>query len=529
MIEIKVLVADSIAETGVNKLKEANFEVDVKTGQSEDELVKSIKDYDAVIIRSATKITKKVIGAADKLKVIGRAGIGLDNVDVETATKKGVIVANAPESNTMSAAEHTIALILAQARKVPQASASLKRGKWDRKKFQGVEVADKVLGIIGLGKIGTIVASRAKGLGMRVAAHDPYVAEERFEQLGIERAEKLDDLLKEADFLTVHLPKTKETMGFIGKKEFSKMKDGVRVVNTSRGGIIDEKALAEAVKSGKVASAGVDVFPKEPCTSSPLFKLDQVVVTPHLGASTYEAQDRAGITIAEQVITGLKGEFVSNAVNIAAPGVSDKIKPFLPLAEKIGRLFTHISEQSVSTLEIEYAGTLADYDTAILTVAILKGLFSRVVEEPVTYVNAPLIAKERGIDLKETRTSSTEDYTNVITLKGKSDKDDHEVSVGGTLVGKNQERFISIFDFDIDMIPSEYMAFFRYEDRPGRIGLVGTILGEYEINIANMQVGRRVIGGEALMCLNVDTSIPESVMDKIKEEGGITYGKFIVL
>lgn len=528
MVGIKVLVADLIAETGIEKLKKAKFEVDVKTGQSEEELVKSIKNYDAVIVRSATKIPKKVIEAADKLKIIGRAGIGLDNVDVEAATKRGIIVANAPESNVVSAAEHTVALLLAQARNIPQASADLKQCKWERKKWQGVEVADKVLGVVGLGKIGTVVARQAEGLGMKVIAYDPYLSKERFAQLGIQRVDKLDNLLKEADFIVVHLPKTKETIGMFGDKEFAKMKTGVRLVNTARGGIYQEKALVKALKSGKVASCGIDVYESEPCTESPLFAFEQVVVTPHLGASTREAQDRAGVTIAEQIIAGLEGEFVSNAVNVSAGAVEDPVRPFLPLAENIGRLFTHISEGSISTLEIEYAGSIAEYDTSILTVALLKGVFSHVVQEPVTFVNAPLIAEERGVDVRETKTKTSRDYTNIVTLKGK-DSGKQEVAVGGTIVGKSQQRFISIFDFDIDMFPSKFMAFFRYEDRPGMIGSVGTILGQYKINIANMQVGRRVIGGEALMGLNVDAPIPDEVMKEIKSKSGIGYGKFIVL
>ena len=527
VVQIKVLVADSIAESGVEKLKKAKFKVDVKTGQTEDQLVKLIKGYDAVIVRSATKITGKIIGAADNLKIIGRAGIGLDNVDIETATKRGVIVANAPESNVLSAAEQTITLLLAQARNTAQASQSLKAGKWERKKFSGVEVADKVLGIVGLGKIGTIVAQQAEGLGMQIMAFDAYVSDERFEQLGISKAAKLDDLLKVADFITVHLPKTKETIGMFGDKEFAKMKDGVRIINTARGGIYDEDALVKALKSGKVASAGVDVFPEEPCTDSPLFKFEQVVATPHLGASTREAQDRAGITIAEQIISGLKGDFVPNAVNIAVPGVEEALKIYLPLAEKIGKMFTHISEKTMGAIEIEYAGGISQYNTEILTIAILKGLFENVVQEPVTYVNAPVIAKDRGVEIKESKTTKTTDYRNVITLKGLNGDD--AVSVGGTIIGKSQERFVSIFDFDIDMNPSKYMAFFRYEDRPGMIGKVGTILGEHKLNIANMQVGRRVIGGEALMGLNVDNLIPEDVMKDITKQAGIPYGKFIEL
>ncbi|MCL6471755.1 MAG: phosphoglycerate dehydrogenase [Firmicutes bacterium] len=529
-IKIKVLVKEKIAQAGIDKLKAAGFKVDVKTDMSADELLDEIGKYDALVIRSATKVTEDVIERADKLKVIGRAGIGVDNVDLEAATKRGIIVANAPQSNIISAAEHTIALMMACARNIPQANASVKMGKWERNKFQGVEVYEKVLGIIGLGRIGTLVATRALGLGMRVLAYDPYVSKERFAQLGIERAGTVDDVLKEADFLTVHLPKTKETIGMIGDREFAMMKDGIRLVNTARGGIYQLEPLVNAIKTGKVAAIGVDVFDEEPPVGNPLLEFDQVICTPHLGASTVEAQDRAGTQIAEQVIAGLKGEFVSNAVNIPLVSVEamEAVKPFLPLAEKLGKMFNKLAEEGIHSLDVEYVGPISKYDTKLLTIAVLKGVFDGVVEEQVNYVNAPVFAEERGIEVNESKKSSSQDYINVIRLKGRDGGDD--VMVAGTLVGKkNQERFINIYKFDIDMVPSKYMAFFRYEDVPGMIGKVGTILGQHNINIANMQVGRKKLGGEALMGVNVDTPIPDEVIEEIKIAAGISFAKFMVL
>ncbi|MBE0448128.1 MAG: phosphoglycerate dehydrogenase [Actinobacteria bacterium] len=527
---IKVLVKEKIAQAGIDKLKAAGFKVDVRIDMSADELVEEISNYDALIIRSATKVTEEVINRANNLKVIGRAGIGVDNVNLEAATKRGIIIANAPQSNIVSAAEHTIALMLACARNIPQACSSTRAGKWERSKFQGVEVYEKTLGIIGLGRIGTLVASRAHGLGMKVIAYDPYVAKERYTQLGIERAAKIDDVLKVADFLTVHLPKSKETLGLIGDRELAIMKDGVRLINTARGGIYQLEPLLNALKSGKVAGISFDVFDQEPLTESPLFDFDQVVCTPHLGASTIEAQDRAGTMIAEQVIAGLKGEFVSNAVNIPLIPVEamEAVKLFLPLAEKLGKLFNKLADKGMHSIEVEYVGPISKNETKLLTIAVLKGIFDGVVEEQVNYVNAPIFAEERGIEVRESTKSSSQDYINVIRLRGRDG--DEDVSVAGTLVGKkNQERFVNIYEFDIDMVPSKYMAFFRYEDVPGMIGKVGTILGDHSINIANMQVGRKKIGGEALMGINVDTPIPDEVIEDIKSSAGISFAKFMVL
>jgi D-3-phosphoglycerate dehydrogenase len=523
------LVKEKIAESGVELLRK-DFEVDLGVDWDRDELEAKIGGYDALIVRSSTQVNADLIAKADNLKVVGRAGIGVDNVDVEAATKRGIIVANAPQSNIISAAEHTIALLLAQSRHIALANGSLKDGRWDRGKFQGVEVYDKTLGIVGLGRIGVLVAQRAQGLGMKIVGFDPYVSKDRFAHLGIERADKLESLLAVSDFLTVHLPKSAETIGMFGPNEFAAMKDGIRLVNTARGGIYQEDALLEALKSGKVAGMGVDVYEKEPCTDSPLFAFDQVVATPHLGASTAEAQDKAGVMIAEQVAAALKGEFVSNAVNIAPipPDVAEMLEPYLPLCRQLGKALVQITEDRFDQLEIEYYGHVAEHDTRLLTSAVLVGALESVISDPVNFVNAQFIADERGIKVKESTQSATKDYVNLITVTSLSDGT--SVTVGGTTIGKrNDPRFVLMYDYDIDMAPSKHMAFFRYEDVPGMIGKVGTILGKAGINIASMQVGRRKIHGEALMGVNVDIPIPDEVIDEIIKEAGIANAKAIEL
>ncbi|MDI6892091.1 MAG: phosphoglycerate dehydrogenase [Actinomycetota bacterium] len=522
---MKVLVKDRIAEGGVEKLKKAGFEVDAATEMSREEMLERIGEYDGLIVRSATKIDEEIISKADNLKVIGRAGIGVDNIDMEAATKKGIIVANAPESNIVSVAEHAIALLFALCRHVPCADVSVKSGKWEKSKFEGAEVQDKVLGVIGVGKIGTLVASRARGLGMRVIGLDPYVSKERFRQLGIEEMETLADLLKRADFISLHLPKTKETVGLIGKKEFALMKDGVRIINTARGGIVDEDALVEAIKSGKVAGAGIDVFSQEPYTSGPLLDLDQVIVTPHIAATTREAQDKAGIITAEQVIAALKGEFVSNAINvpIAAPEVLDALRPFLPLVEVLGKLYVRLLDGRVGSLEVEYAGELAKYDTALLTVAMLKGILESAVQEPVTYVNAPILARERGLEVRESKITVSREYVNLITLKGRTAK------VSGTLFGPDKPRVVGIYDYDVDVVPSQYMLIIHNEDKPGMIGRIGMLMGDHNLNIARMQFGRRKARGDAISVLNMDEMVPDEVLKGIEAIDGVTKAKFIIL
>jgi D-3-phosphoglycerate dehydrogenase len=492
-------------------------------------LLKCIGDYDALIVRSGTQVDAEVIKEGKNLKVIGRAGVGVDNIDVEAASKRGIMVINAPQSNIISAAEQTMALLCSMCRNLPEAVSSLRNKEWERKRFEGVELYHKVMGIIGLGRIGMLVAHRCLAFGMQVVAYDPYVSKERAQRAGVELVPELDELLTQADFITVHLPKNPETHHMLGEKEFSKMKEGVRVLNVARGGVIDEAALLEALDTGKVAGAGIDVFEQEPATESPLIDHPRVVATPHLGASTQEAQDRAGIMIAEQVEDALKGEFVPNVVNLPVPAeVEETVRLFMPLAEKLGLLLTHLVEGSVDEIEIEYLGELAGNETGVLTVAVLKGFFEKVVFEPVNYINAPIFAKERGLSVRETRSEKTRDYVNLMMVRGRRNQD--EVAVGGTLVGlSNAERFVHVYEYDIDLGPSKYMAFFRYADIPGMIGKVGTILGDHGINIAHMQVGRRKIGGEAVMGINVDTPLTEEVLEEIRKISKVRDGRFIIL
>ncbi len=528
MGKMKVLVKDKIADAGIEMLRQ-DYDVDVKPDWTQDEMKDHIKDYDAVIVRSAGKITEEIINASDHLKIIGRAGIGLDNVDIDAATKRGIIVANAPQSNIISAAEHTIALLLAQARSIPQAYITLKEGEWKRSKFKGVEVYGKTLGIFGLGRIGSLVASRARGLGMKVVAYDPYVAADKFDELNVEIVLDLEDLLKQSDFLSVHLPKTPETKGIIGKKEFAMMKDGVRIINAARGGIVDEHALYDALSSGKVAGAALDVFENEPPADSPLLKLEQVVATPHLGASTNEAQDKAGVMIAEQVIAALQGDFVSAAVNISSSptGIDDEVKPYIPLAETLGAVFTHLNRAKLNSIDIEYGGELADHGIEILTVAVLKGMFSPVVHEPVTYVNAPIMAKDRGLEVREIKNSKAREGSGYVKVST-SGKD--ALYVIGALGGsKNEPRIVDIGGFELDLKPSKYMAFFRYQDRPGVIGAIGTTLGKKNINIGMMQVGLAPEHQEAMMGLTVDQEIPDVLMKELAKVIHVTMAKFVTL
>ncbi|KAF0208456.1 MAG: D-3-phosphoglycerate [Actinobacteria bacterium] len=514
---MKVLIADKISDTGIEKLREAGLEVDIKTGLAEAELVAIIAPYDALVVRSATKATRPIIEAAENLKIIGRAGVGVDNVDVVAATERGVVVCNAPTSNIVSAAEQTITLMLASARNTAQANQSMHACKWERSKFTGTEVYEKTLGIVGLGRIGTLVAERARGLGMKLVGYDPYLSEERAAALGVELVPSVDALLPKADFITVHLPKTKETIGMFGAEQFAKMKTGVRLINTARGGIYQEDALVAALKSGKVASAAIDVFEVEPCTESALHQLENVILTPHLGASTDEAQDRAGDQIAELVIAGLNGDMVPTAVNIApvAPDVMEKVGPYIALAESLGTALAQFATGGITEVDVLTIGQLADTDTRILKTAVLKGLLGRVTDEPVNFVNAGYFAEQRGLKVTETKRAETHDYTNMLVVRATTASE--PVEIAAALIGKNNEpRLVSLFGYDLDMAPGEFMAFFRYPDRPGMIGKVGTILGDEGINIASMQVGRTAAGGTALMGLVVDTALSEDVLARIK-------------
>src|SRR5919106_1142513 len=532
---MKVLVTERLAAAGLERLKE-HVDVDVRLEPSPEELLEIIGDYDALVIRSGTKIDAVVLERAENLKVVARAGIGLDNVDVDAATRHGVLVVNAPQSNVISAAEHTMALILAQARNIPQADAALRDGRWERSRFQGTELYGKTLGIVGLGRVGALVAQRCNAFGMRLLAYDPFVTRERAAQMGVELV-SLAEVLGRADIVTVHLPKTPETTGLLGEAELFAMKRGARLVNTARGGIVDEAALAKAVAEGHLGGAALDVFAEEPTTASPLFWLENVVVTPHLGASTTEAQDKAGIAIAEQLLLALAGQFVPNAVNVDAGPVPDALRPFLPLVEKLGQLYTALAGGGPSgrtsavgggRLQIDYLGALVEQDIRVLTLAALKGMLGPVCSEPVTYVNAPLLAAERGIEVTESKTRHSRDWVNLITLSGEGSRG--SVGVAGTTVGpRDHERLVAINGIPVDMAPARHMAFLFYEDRPGVIGRVGTLLGESGVNIASMQVGRRKQGGEALMALTVDAGIPAGVLDRVEREIGAHEATFIHL
>jgi D-3-phosphoglycerate dehydrogenase len=526
----RVLVKEKISATGIELLRE-HFDVEVNTDMTDAELMERINDYDALIVRSATKVTAEMLESSTRLRIIGRAGSGVDNIDVKAATKKGIVVANAPESNAIAAAEHAVALMMAQARQIPQAHASLRSGKWERSKFGGVELTGKTLGLIGLGRIGMIVAQRAKGLRMDVIAYDPFVASERFRENGLEQAETLDDVYTKADFITVHLPKTPETMGIVGDAAFAAMKDGVRIVNAARGGIVDEDALARALESGKVASAGLDVFSQEPPPADfPLLGFDNVVATPHLGASTEEAQDKAGTMIAEQVLAGLLGQFVSNAVNI--PSVSSEameaVGPYLPLAETLGKLIVALTTGPLDDLSVHYEGQIAEQDTRLLTIAVIKSMLEGRVEDVVNYVNAPHIAEERGLKVSEVKERRSRDFTNLITVTARSSRG--EFTAGGTTIGpKNRPRLVRIYGHDIDIEPAKHMAFFRYEDVPGMIGRVGTVLGSHGINIAFMNVGRKKVDGAAVMGVALDDPISQNVLDEIAGMSGFSEARAVEL
>ena len=511
----RILVTEEIAPSGVSALTKAGHDVDVRLDLSPSELLDVVRGAHALIIRSATQVTAPVFEAGRDLVVVGRAGIGLDNVDVAAATAHGVMVVNAPQSNILSAAEHTMALLLAQARNVPQANAALKQGKWERSRWEGVELHGKTLGIIGLGRIGALVAQRASAFGMRLVARDPYVSTDRARQLGIELME-LDELVAQADFITVHVNKSKETIGLIGRDLLAKAKPGLRIINASRGGIVDEDALADAIREGRIGGAGLDVFAAEPTTESPLFELDSVVVTPHLGASTREAQDKAGVTIAEQVVLALGGEFVPFAVNVDASEASETVRPFLGLAEQLGRTFAALVSGLPEAVEVEYTGGLADYDTRILTLSLLKGLLAAATQEPVSFVNAPQLATERGLTWRESKSPTATDYVNLVTVRGGSH------AVAGTIAGlRGEARIVMVDDHAVDLPPARHLLVVRNDDRPGRIGLVGTLLGEAGHNILNMAIGQSPHGDTALMVLSTAQAVSDELLDELRRAPGI--------
>jgi len=513
----RVLVTEKIAQPGLDRLEAAGHEVDIQLGLSPEELVGAIVGAHALIIRSATNVTAEVLEAGTDLIVVGRAGIGLDNVDVAKATERGVMVVNAPQSNILSAAEQAMALLLAQARNVPQAHAALVAGKWERSKWEGVELYGKTLGVIGLGRVGALVAQRALAFGMHLVAYDPFVSEDRARHMGVELM-GLEEVMGCSDFITVHLPKNKETIGLIDAAMLAKAKAGIRIINTARGGIIVEQDLADAVISGHVQGAGLDVFEKEPTTESPLFGLESVIVAPHLGASTVEAQDKAGITIAEQVELALAGDFVPFAVNVAAGEVSEAVRPFMGLAEQLGRFFGGLHESGPTKVEIGYHGGLAGSGTSILTLSILKGFFASTTDEPVSYVNAPALAESRGLEISEISSITSHDYVNLITIRS----DQH--SVAGTLAGvgtKIEPRVVNVDDHVVEVPPAPHMIVVRNADRPGMIGVVGQCLGAAGISISSMAVGPSNDDATALMVLSTDVAVSDPVLEDLRNSDGI--------
>jgi len=523
--DLRVLVAEPLAEGAVALLRE-RFTVDEGIGWSREELETRIPDYHALLVRSATKVDADLIARAERLRVVGRAGTGVDNVDVAAATRRGIVVCNAPESNAISAAEHAIALLLAQARNIPQAHASLVAGKWERSRFGGVEVTGKTLGVLGFGRIGQLVAQRARGLGMTVVAYDPFVADSRFRELGVERVEAPTRLYERSDFITLHLASTPETRGLVGREAFAAMRPGTRIVNAARGDLLDTEALTDALESGRLGGAAVDVFPHEPTTESPLFGLPGVVVTPHLGASTVEAQDRAGTAVAEQVAAALTGRLVTSAVNIptVSPESLEVLGPLLPLARQLGQLVAAVCGGRLSPLKLLYEGRVADLDTHLLTTAVLAGILHGRVEEEVNLVNAANLARDRGIEWTATTSPRARDYTNRMTVRA------GDVSFGGTTVGTtSRPRLVSAFDQDIEIELAPNVALFRYLDVPGMIGRVGTILGEAHVNIASMAVSRSRAAGHAVMAVTVDSPVPAEAATRMAALDGFDAVWFVTL
>jgi len=528
--EFRILVTDPLAEEGIALLKAVDrMRVDVKTRLSPEELLRVIGDYDGLVVRSSTQVTRQVIERAGRLRVIGRAGAGLDNIDVEAASQRGIVVMNAAGGNTISTAEHTFSLMLALARSIPQANDSVKRGEWKRSAFMGVELYGKCLGIVGLGRIGSEVAKRALAFGMRVVAYDPHLSEEKIRELEVEPINALSDLLARADFVTVHTPLTADTRGLIGKEEFALMKHGVRIVNCARGGIVDEKALVEAIRSGKVAGAALDVFEQEPPTYRELLDLPQVVVTPHVGASTEEAQRNVAKEIAASVRDYLMGLGIRNAVNV--PSVEAEmfkiIEPYIRLAERMGMLQSQITEGRLKEARVRYVGELTKFELAAATQAFLKGLLTPILQETVNYVNAAVLAKDRGIKVIESKSAEVQDFANLIVTTIETDR--MRTEIHGTLFTRFEPRIVRIGEFRVEAVPSGWMLVVRNVDRPGMVGQFGTILGSHGINIGWMNFGRNRPGGEALMAFNVDQPIPAEVVEKIRGLSGVLEVKLVRL
>lgn len=517
----RVLITEPLAPSANAALSAAGHEVVERVGLSPAELLDAVKGFQALIVRSATKVTAEVLEAADELIVVGRAGVGIDNIDLAAATAKGVMVANAPFSIGVSTAEFAMAMLLAHARNIPQAHSALVEGRWEKSKWEGVELHDKVLGLLGIGRIGSLVAQRANAFGMRVIAYDPWTSPERAKQMGVEMVE-LDELAGRADFISIHLLKTKESIGMVNAELFAKMKPNVRLINGARGGIVNEVDLADALKAGRIAGAALDVFADEPMTDSPLFGLPNVVVTPHLGASTAEAQDKAGVQVAEQVVFALAGDFVPNAMNVNAAAASETVRPFVALAERLGGLLAGLlGEASPSLLEVEYRGPLADNDVSLATLSAMRGVLDALVDEPVSFVNAPTLAAARGLDVKELKLGATE-HASVMTLRC-ADR-----SVAGSITGLRRESRITAIDgISCEVPPSKHLFVVRNDDRVGMLALVTAAMRDANLNVADMHLGRSSDGSAALMVLATDAPVPASVLEALRSEAGILDARSI--
>ncbi len=526
MTKPRVIVSERISEKGL-ALLEKELEVNYRDGIGRQELLDIIGEYDALIVRSVTQVDEDLISAGKRLKVVGRAGNGIDNINLAACTRRGIIVANTPDSNTISAAEHTVGLLLASSRNVPQANEFIKGGKWDRKPFRGVELYGKVVGIVGLGRIGSMVAERLASFRMKVIAYDPYIPDERFTRFGAEKKNTLEELVAEADFITVHTPRNQETMGMIGRKELAIAKDGVRVVNCARGGIINEQALLEALEKGKVASAGMDVFEEEPAENNPLFAYKNVVVTPHLGADTKEAQERVGINIAEQVIKALRGEIVPNVVNLPTVLRQDLefFRPFIDLCEAMGRFYYQIEKAPIDRVEITYCGELANHEFEILTIAFLKGLLTPVLSNRINYVNAKIMAQERGIKVYENKGKKEKGYINLIKVKIYNHN--YQLDISGTLTTIGEPVIVEFNGYETDIVPVGHVVIAENEDRPRVIGPFTTVFGDVGINIAMMRVARKVKGDIALMVVNVDAEVEPDTLATLKAVDGIRSVKIL--
>ncbi|GAA0731068.1 phosphoglycerate dehydrogenase [Clostridium malenominatum] len=530
MINYKILIVDKIDDIGINLLKnQQDFQVDIKIGLDRKELLDIIGDYDGLIIRSDTKVDAELMDKAVKLKIVGRAGNGVDNINIPEATKRGIIIANTPDSNSISACELTIALLLSTSRNVALSDNYLKGGNWDRDRFMGNELFGKTLGIIGLGRIGALVATRMNAFGMKVIAYDPYISKERFDRYNAEKKNTLAELIRESDFITIHTPKTEETLGIIGMEEVELMKSGVRIVNAARGNLLNEKALCHGLAIGRIASVGLDVHEKEPRKDAEIYKFPNVVVTPHIGATTVEAQQNVGLTIAQQVLYGLRGEIVPNAVNLPLIHRDElkALKPYIDLMETLGKIYYQLNQHAIKHVEINYWGEVGCQDTEMATIAFIKGLLEPVMKEKVNYINAKVIAQESGIGLTvQNFCDHYDNYSNLITIKIINSKGE-EFTLDGTISNKGEGKLVQLLGYEVDVTPSDYMLVLQNRDVPGVIGQVGTFIGLENVNVATMQVGRKLKGDKALMVLTIDDNLSKAALNKLSKTENILWAKVI--